>query len=96
MIHKRGSYKDENGTAVQLQNDIIENTLGKYNIICLEDIVHELAVCGKNFASVSNFLGFFLLSPTEEIKEKINIPFYKGGAQGFRGDDMNELLKKMI
>jgi large subunit ribosomal protein L7e len=96
LIHKRGSFRDENGTPVQLQNDIIESILGKFNIICLEDIVHELAVCGKNFVEAINFLGFFLLSPTEEIKEKINVPFYKGGSQGFRGDDMNTLLKKMI
>jgi len=70
--------------------------LGKFGIICLEDIVHELTVCGKNFADIVNYIGFFLLSPTDEIKEKINIPFYKGGSQGFRGDDMNSLLKKMI
>jgi hypothetical protein len=55
-----------------------------------------MTVCGKNFAEIANFLGFFLLSPTEEIKEKIQIPFYKGGSQGFRGDNMNDLLKKMI
>lgn len=96
LIHKRGSFRDENGAAVQLQNDFIENSLGKFNIICIEDIVHEMTVCGKNFAEVANFLGFFLLSPTEEVKEKIQIPFYKGGSQGFRGDNMNDLLKKMI
>jgi hypothetical protein len=43
-----------------------------------------------------NFLGFFLLSPTEEIKDKVNIRFSKGGQQGFRGDKINELLKQMI
>ncbi len=96
LIRKRGSYFDETGNPVQLSNDTIENSLGKFNIICIEDIVHELYTCGKHFNDVNKFIGFFLLSPTEEIKEKINVPYYKGGSQGFRGDKMSDLLKNMI
>jgi large subunit ribosomal protein L7e len=96
LLHKRGSYRDENGVAVQLQNDIIENNLGKFNILVLEDIIHEINKCGEHFNDVMKFLGFFLLSPTDEVKEKINVPFFRGGSQGFRGDKINELLKKMI
>jgi hypothetical protein len=59
-------------------------------------MVHELSSNGPHFNEVMKFLGFFLLSPTEEIKEKVNIQFFRGGQQGFRGDKINELLKKMI
>jgi large subunit ribosomal protein L7e len=99
LVHKRGSYlgdKSETGHVTELDNTLIENHLGKFGIISLEDIVHELNTCSKNFLEVVNFLGFFLLSPTEEVKEKVNIPFFRGGVQGFRGDKINDLLRKMI
>jgi large subunit ribosomal protein L7e len=75
---------------------LIENHLGKYNILCVEDIIYELSKCGKFFNEVNQFLGFFLLSSTEEVKSQVNLPFYKGGQHGFRGDKINELLKQMI
>ena len=62
----------------------------------MEDIIYELNSCGKNFNDVVKFLGYFLLSPTDEVKEKIHIPFAKGGSQGFRGEKINELIKNMI
>ncbi len=81
---------------MQLDNEAIENSLGKFNILCIEDIIHELSTTGKSFNEVMNFLGFFLLSPNEEIMDKVNVQFSKGGQQGFRGDQINDLLKKMI
>jgi large subunit ribosomal protein L7e len=96
LLNKRGSFKAENNEVQELDNEMIENHLGKFNILCTEDIVHELSNCGDHFNHVMNFLGFFLLSKTEEVKDKVNIPFSKGGNQGFRGDNMDELLKKMI
>lgn len=62
----------------------------------MEDIIYELMNGGKHFNEVMNFLGFFLLSKTEEIVDKVNIPFNKGGAQGFRGDKIDEILQNMI
>ncbi len=96
MIHKRGSYHSETGNAMQLENEAIENSLGKFNVLCLEDIAHELSGNGPHFNDVMNFIGFFLLSPTDEVKEGVNVQFFKGGQQGFRGDKINDLLKKMI
>lgn len=65
-------------------------------MLCIEDIIHELSTSGKYFNEAMSFLGFFLLSPIDEIKDKVNIKFSNGGQQGFRGDQINELLKKMI
>jgi large subunit ribosomal protein L7e len=93
---KRGSSHIENGTAVQLENEAIENSLGKFNMLCLEDIIYELSNNGTHFNEAMNFLGFFLLSPVDDIKEKVNVQFFRGGSQGFRGDKINDLLKKMI
>jgi hypothetical protein len=36
------------------------------------------------------------LKKNDDGFDKANISFEKGGAQGFRGDKINELLKKMI
>jgi len=96
IIHKRANYYGNDNTLVALDNNVVEANLGNLNIVCIEDIIHELATCGKNFNQVVNFLGFFLLSPSEEVKKKINLKVEKGGAQGFRGDKINDLLKKMI
>jgi len=96
LIYKRATYFGNDQTLVPLDNTIIENNLGNLNLVCIEDIIHELASCGKSFKEVVNFLGFFLLSPTDEIKKKIHLKVEKGGSQGFRGDKINELLKKMI
>ena len=79
-----------------LENIQIENDLGKYRIICLEDIIHELSYETKNAPYVLDYLGYFKLSSKDEGFDKVNIPFNKGGNQGFRGEKINSLLKLMI
>merc|ERR1712061_731898 len=41
---------------------IIEQSLGKQGIICMEDIVHEIFTQGDNFQKVTNFLWPFKLN----------------------------------
>ena len=61
-----------------LENIQIENDLGKYRIICLEDIIHELTHEKKNSPFILQFLGYFKLSKNDEGFDKVNIPFNKG------------------
>jgi large subunit ribosomal protein L7e len=96
LVQKRAAFRGKDEKIAELDNNIIETHLGKFNVLCLEDIIYELSKCGKHFNDVMNFLEYFLLSPTEEIQSQVNIPFYKGGQHGFRGDNINVLLKKMI
>lgn len=96
LVRKRGTCYGENNESMELDNETIERVLGKYNIISQEDIIHEINVPGPHFNEIIKFLGYFLLSPTEEVKEKINIKYAKEGNQGFRGDKINDLLKNMI
>jgi len=42
---------------VTLDNSLVEAHLGKYNILCLDDVVYELATCGKMFNHIIGFLG---------------------------------------
>lgn len=70
--------------------------IGKQNIICTEDLVHEIFNVGPNFKYASNFLWPFKLnSPTGGWKKK-EINFVDGGDLGNREDKINVLLRKMI
>ncbi len=70
--------------------------MGKLGIVCIEDIIFELTKETKNAKDVLNYLGYFKLETNDEGFDKANISFEKGGNQGFRGDKINALLKKMI
>lgn len=96
LVTKRGVVY-ENKELKELNNEDIERNLGKHNILCIEDVIYELSsVNSKNRKVVMKYLGFFLLSSTEELKENSVLPYYKGGCTGFRGDNINKLVMKMI
>jgi len=96
LLRKRGSVTFGNNEPNELDNAQIEDALGKLGIVCIEDIIHELTNETKNAKDVLNFLGYFKLEANDEGFDKANISFEKGGNQGFRGDKINALLKKMI
>ena len=52
LIYKRG-YGKVNRQRVPLSNNsVIENALGKYDILSVEDLVHEIFTVGPNFKQV--------------------------------------------
>ena len=58
LIYKRGFAKI-NGQRIPLDsNKIIEEHLGKFNIICMEDLIHEITTCGPHFKEANNFIWF--------------------------------------
>jgi len=96
LIYKRGFVKmDGNRTAIT-SNDIIEEKLGKFGIICVEDLIHEIVTVGPNFKYATNFLWPFKLNtPTGGWRKKTN-HFVEGGDFGCREDFINPLLHKMV
>eukprot|EP00667_Euglena_gracilis_P025809 EG_transcript_30542 len=44
-----------------ITNQLIEKALGKYKIICMEDLIYQLYTCGPRFREVSKFLWPFKL-----------------------------------
>ncbi len=77
-------------------NSVIEGVLGKHNIICVEDLIHELYTVGPHFKEASNFLWpVKLSSPNGGFSRKLT-HFNEGGDAGDRGDKINELIKRMI
>lgn len=100
LLYKRGFAK-VGGASNQKQripitdNSIIEKALGRYNIVCLEDLVHEIFTCGPNFKAANNFLWPFKLSSPLGGFTDIATHFIEGGERGGRGKDINNLIAKM-
>ena len=96
LIYKRG-YGKINGQRVALtDNQLIEDNLGKYGIICMEDLIHEIITVGPNFKQASNFLWPFKLSnPTGGFKSRKFRHFVEGGDLGNREEKINQLVHRM-
>jgi len=52
LIYKRGYGKVDKQRIPLSNNAVIEETLGKYNILSIEDLVHEIFTAGPNFKQV--------------------------------------------
>lgn len=96
MLYKRGFLKINGRRTPITDNNLIEEHLGKYNIVCIEDILHELFTCGKYFKQVNNFLWHFKLSnPRGGWRRKAH-HYVEGGDSGNRETRINNLVKRMI
>ena len=52
LIYKRGYGKVDKQRIPLSNNAVIEGALGKYGILCMEDLVHEIFTAGPNFKQV--------------------------------------------
>lgn len=95
MIYKRG-YGKINGQRIPLSdNQVIAKTLGKYDIICIEDLIHEIHTVGPNFKECNNFLWPFKLSSPLGGYVKKRIHYAEGGDAGNREEDINKFVRRM-
>ncbi|XP_043917673.1 60S ribosomal protein L7-like 1 isoform X1 [Protopterus annectens] len=93
LILKRGQAKI-NGKRVPLtDNTLVEEHLGKFGIICLEDLIHEISSVGKHFTEASNFLWPFKLSVARHAARNKQGFLKEMGKGGFRGEDINKLIR---
>ncbi|XP_042235595.1 60S ribosomal protein L7-like [Homarus americanus] len=96
LVYKRGFAKVNRRRVPLTDNRIIEDNLKSKEIICMEDVVHEIYTVGEEFQAVTNFLWPFKLNnPTGGWRKKTT-HFVEGGAFGNREDQVNTLLAKMI
>ena len=101
LIYKRGFGKVGKRGAYQRlplsDNRIIGAALGKYNIICMEDLVHEIYTVGPHFKEANNFLWPFKLSSPKGGYSKFSKlkHFTEGGDAGNREDLINRLVRRM-
>ncbi|KAJ9263897.1 hypothetical protein DTO212C5_7429 [Paecilomyces variotii] len=96
LIYKRGYGKVDKQRIALSDNQIIEENLGKYGIVCMEDLIHEIYTVGPNFKQASNFLWPFKLSnPTGGFRTRKFKHFIEGGDTGNREDHINALVRQM-
>lgn len=96
LLYKRGYGKVEGRRVPLTSNGIIERQLGKYGIICMEDMVHEIYTQGKNFQKVTNFLWNFKLNNPKSGWRMKTRHYVEGGDFGNREGKLNRLVAKMI
>eukprot|EP00994_Dinema_validum_P002427 NODE_1536_length_916_cov_433.716263_g1193_i0.p1 GENE.NODE_1536_length_916_cov_433.716263_g1193_i0~~NODE_1536_length_916_cov_433.716263_g1193_i0.p1 ORF type:complete len:278 (+),score=101.38 NODE_1536_length_916_cov_433.716263_g1193_i0:58-834(+) len=95
LINKRG-HGFFNHRRLKLTNWKVEKALGKYNIICVEDMIQELHTTGKYFKEVNSFLcPFKLRAPKGGLKQK-RIHFVEGGDAGNRESYINQFIGKIL
>ncbi|CAO2833213.1 unnamed protein product [Amaranthus hypochondriacus] len=95
LIYKRGFGKVNKQRIALTDNSIIEKTLGKHGIICMEDLIHEIITVGPHFKEANNFLWpFQLKAPLGGLTKKRN-HFVEGGDAGNRENFINELIRRM-
>ncbi|KAF2687137.1 60S ribosomal protein L7 [Lentithecium fluviatile CBS 122367] len=95
LIYKRGYAKVDGQRIPLTDNEIIEQHLGKYGMICIEDLIHEIFTVGPNFKQASNFLWPFKLNnPTGGFKSRKFKHYIEGGDLGNREDAINTLIRK--
>ncbi|KAG8856065.1 60S ribosomal protein L7 [Tulasnella sp. 330] len=96
LIYKRGYGKVNKSRIPLTDNSIIEKTLGKYDILSVEDLVHEIFTVGPNFKQANNFLWPFKLNnPTRGWRKRKFKHYVQAGDMGNREQAINTLVRKM-
>ncbi|KAL8138532.1 hypothetical protein V2J09_004533 [Rumex salicifolius] len=95
LIYKRGFGKVNKQRIPLTDNSVIEQTLGKHGIICIEDLIHEIMTVGPHFKEANNFLWPFKLSAPLGGLEKKRNHYVEGGDAGNREAFINELVRRM-
>ncbi|XP_041045107.1 60S ribosomal protein L7 [Carcharodon carcharias] len=95
LIYKRGFGKIKHQRIALTDNALIEKQLGKYGIICIEDLIHEIYTVGKNFKMANNYLWPFKLSSPRGGMNKKTTHFVEGGDAGNREDQINRMIRTM-
>jgi len=95
LIYKRGYAKVDKQRIPLTDNSTIAHSLGKYGIVCVEDLIHEVYTCGPHFKEANNFLWPFKLnSPLGGWTDK-GTHYAEGGDAGNREEDINALVRRM-
>ena len=95
LIYKRGYGKLNRQRIAITDNSVIEQQLGKFGIICVEDLIHEIYTVGEHFKEANNFLWPVKLSSPKGGFRKMTTHFVEGGDHGNREDKINQLIRKM-
>mmetsp|Transcript_21669 Transcript_21669/g.41372 ORF Transcript_21669/g.41372 Transcript_21669/m.41372 type:complete len:278 (+) Transcript_21669:105-938(+) len=95
LIYKRGFGKVDKQRIPLTDNSVVEKVLGKENVICVEDLIHEIFTVGPAFKPCNQFLWPFKLSCPLGGLTKKRVHYIEGGEAGAREDNINAMIRKM-
>jgi large subunit ribosomal protein L7e len=96
LIYKRGFGKVNRQRIPLTSNEIIEQSLGKFGVNCIEDVIHSIVTVDSNFKRVSNFLWPIKLRPPRGGFSNKRHPYQVGGDWGNREEQINQLVRRML
>ncbi|XP_057385710.1 60S ribosomal protein L7-like [Balaenoptera acutorostrata] len=95
LIYKRDYGKISKKRIAVTDNALIAPPLGKYGIICMEDLIPEIYTVGKRFKEANNFLWPFTLSSPRGGMKKKTTRFVEGGDARHREGQINRLIRRL-
>ena len=95
LIYKRGFAKINHARIPLSDNTIIEQSLGKFGITCIEDLIEEIYQVGPHFKEANSFLWTFNLNNPRGGWRNKNHSFQNDGDWGNREEEINGLLRRM-
>lgn len=96
LVYKRGFGKVNKQRIPLADNKVIAETLGKMDILCVEDLIHELYTVGPHFKEAANFLWPFKLSSPNGGYTHKGTHYTEGGDHGNREEQINQLVRRML
>uniref|UniRef100_A0A0V0J9H4 60S ribosomal protein L7 n=2 Tax=Schistocephalus solidus TaxID=70667 RepID=A0A0V0J9H4_SCHSO len=97
LIFKRGKTR-VGGKTKSLTNALVEEKLGQFGLICIEDIIHELTSLGPHLRDVLGFLAPFQVRPPTGdwigTVKKTHHSFNQ--RSGNRSEFISQLVNKMV
>jgi len=96
LIYKRGYGKVNKQRTALSDNSVIETVLGTHDILCVEDLIHEIYTVGSHFKEAANFLWPFKLSSPNGGYKKKGTHYSEGGDHGNREEQINALVRRML
>ncbi|MBZ3874550.1 60S ribosomal protein L7 [Sciurus carolinensis] len=96
LIYKCGYGKINKKQIALTDNALIARSLGKYGIICMEGLIHEIYTVGKHFKEANNFLWPFKFIFFKRWNEEKDTHFVEGHREdaGNREDQINKLIRR--
>lgn len=96
LLERRGHGKVKKERVPLSDNTLIEDSLGKYNIVCKEDLVHEIANVGEHFHEANLFLWPFNLSDSKTDFERRTLKITDGKVYGDQGEAIIEYINDVL
>jgi len=96
IVHKKAVFKDPENPEEQVvlsDNTLIEKHLGKYNVLCTEDLAHVLSTRGKHFEAVTERLWAI---PVGNVRKANGMVGDAKWTYGDQADEMDASVCKLL